>query len=269
VQNLADVAAMGARPTAVVAGLVVPDDLPVDWVTGLARGLADACLPTGAAVVGGDLSSGDAIVVSVTAHGDLEGRAPVLRSGARAGDVVALAGVCGRSAAGLALLDAGLATAGPGTRTGDRAGFDDLVDGYLRPESPLAAGLAASAAGATAMLDVSDGLLRDAGRLARASGVVVDLALESPGSVLAADVAALRPAVNALGDSGAGLGRAWVLSGGEDHGLLATFPAGGALPDGFRAIGRVLAGDGARPAGTVTVDGDAPGVAAGWDHFTK
>jgi thiamine-monophosphate kinase len=119
------------------------------------------------------------------------------------------------------------------------------------------------------MLDVSDGLLRDAGRLARASGVVVDLELGSPGAALASDVAALRPAVNALGDADAGLADAWVLSGGEDHGLLATFPAGGALPGGFRVIGRVLAPDGAWPAGTVTVDDDAPGVAVGWDHFTK
>ncbi|WP_309232755.1 AIR synthase related protein, partial [Actinotalea sp. JY-7885] len=103
VQNLADVAAMGARPTALVVALVVPPDVPVSWVLGLARGLAAACGPE-VGVVGGDLSGGSEVVVAVTVHGDLEGRAPVLRSGARPGDVVAHAGVRGRSAAGLALL---------------------------------------------------------------------------------------------------------------------------------------------------------------------
>src|SRR5690606_5267705 len=114
VQNLADVAAMGARPTALVVSLVVPGNVPAAWVEGLARGLAAACAPVGAAVVGGDLSGGDALVVAVTAHGDLEGRAPVVRSGARPGDVVAHAGVRGRSAAGLALLGAGAASPADG-----------------------------------------------------------------------------------------------------------------------------------------------------------
>jgi thiamine-monophosphate kinase len=279
VQNLADVAAMGARPTALVVALVVPGDLPVGWVTGLARGLADACAPTGAAVVGGDLSGGDAVVVSVTVHGDLGGRAPVLRSGARAGDVVAHAGVCGRSAAGLALLDGGVVASAEGsggsyeTPSDDRSELADLVDRYLRPESPLAAGSDAADAGATSMIDVSDGLLRDAGRLARASGVVLDLELEleSSRAALAADVAAVLPAASALGDAGAaGLARGWVLSGGEDHGFLATFPGGGVpLPEGFRVIGRVLASDATRPVGTVTVDGAEPGIGPGWDHFAR
>ncbi|MBX9244444.1 thiamine-phosphate kinase, partial [Actinotalea ferrariae] len=100
VQNLADVAAMGARPSALVVGLVVPADLEVAWVLGLARGLAAACGPD-VGVVGGDLSGGSEVVVAVTVHGDLEGRAPVLRGGARPGDVLAHAGVRGRSAAGL------------------------------------------------------------------------------------------------------------------------------------------------------------------------
>jgi len=248
--NLADVAAMGARPTSLVVSLVVPGDLPVAWVTGLARGLADVSGPAGAGVVGGDLSGGDAVVVAVTAHGDLEGRAPVTRSGARPGDVLAYAGHRGLSAAGLALLEAGVAD---GTTGG---GLAACVAGYLRPEAPLAAGPEAARRGATAMLDVSDGLLRDAGRLARASGVRVDVAT----AALAADVERLLPAAAALGrGSDAALG--WVLAGGEDHGLLATFPPDVALPDGFRRVGDVQPGAG------VTVDGDEPAVAAGWDHF--
>ena len=219
VQNLADVVSMGARPAALVVSLVMPGDLPVDWVTGFARGLADACTPLGAAVVGGDLSGGDQVVVAVTVHGDLEGREPVLRGGARAGDVVALAGTLGRSAAGLALLDAG------------RADVDDaLVAAYLRPDPPLAAGPVAADAGATAMMDVSDGLLRDAGRVARASGVVVDLA---PGA-RAADGARLRDGGAALAgeDDGAELVDGWVLSGGGDPRVRPAFPGAPPRPAG-------------------------------------
>lgn len=259
VQNLADVVSMGARPAALVVSLVMPGDLPVDWVTGLARGLAAACTPLGAAVVGGDLSGGEQVVVAVTVHGDLEGRGPVLRSGARPGDVVALAGAVGRSAAGLDLLEA------------DRPDVDgDLVGAYLRPDPPLAAGPAASRAGATAMMDVSDGLLRDAGRVARASGVVLDL----DASALDADRERLRAASRVLGgDASARVGApdaadrldGWVLAGGEDHALLATFPAGVALPVPFRAIGRVVAADG--PDAGVHVDGEVPHRRTGWDHF--
>ncbi|GAA1984005.1 thiamine-phosphate kinase [Isoptericola halotolerans] len=266
-QNLADIAAMGARTTSMVVSLVMPEDLPVDWVTGFARGLADAATPAGAVVVGGDLSGGDAVVVAVTVHGDLQGRAPVLRSGARPGDVVAHAGVLGASAAGLALLTAHAATAADGA-PGAPGPLAPFVAAYLRPGSPLAAGPAAADGGATAMLDVSDGLVRDAGRIARASGVSIDL---SSGS-LSRDVAALVPAAVELAiatDDAAGAHAAhdWVLSGGEDHGLLATFPAQVAdrdLPPGFREIGRVVAAD---DGPQVLLDGDRPEVSPGWDHF--
>ena len=116
-QNLADAAAMGARPVALVVSLVLPGATPVPWVEDLARGLAEACRRVGAGVVGGDLSAGDHLVIAATVHGDLQGRAPVVRSGARVGDVVVLAGRPGRSAAGLALLKAGLGGApGPAAR---------------------------------------------------------------------------------------------------------------------------------------------------------
>ena len=247
VQNLADVAAMGARPTSLVVALVIPGDLPVSWVEGLARGLAAECAPLGVGVVGGDLSGGPVVVVAVTAHGDLAGRAPVLRSGARPGDVVAHAGVAGWSAAGLALLDAG------------RADLDvELVDAHRRPVSPLVAGPAAAAAGATAMLDVSDGLLRDAARVARASGVRIDL----EAGAFEADVARLGGVALELG----AVAERWVLDGGEDHGLLATFPAGARLPAPFRAVGSVRAvATGEEPG--VSVDGAAAPARSGWDHF--
>jgi thiamine-monophosphate kinase len=255
-QNLADIAAMGARPTALVVSLVLPPTESVEWVLDLARGLAAACERHGAGVVGGDLSSGDLIVVAVTVHGDLAGGEPVLRSGARPGDVVAHAGVLGRSAAGLALLRSGANIA-----TEDR----ELIAAYLRPNPPLGSGVDARAAGATALLDVSDGLLRDAGRVARASKVTVDLI--DPSHTLAVDRAAVAHAAQVLGADPIH----WVLTGGEDHGLLATFPAGTDLPSGFRVIGAVHApadGDGLDGVAGVTVNGAAPTESiSGWDHF--
>src|SRR3954467_9769883 len=225
--NLADVAAMGATATALLVGLACPPDTSTTWLEGVAAGLADECAPLGAAVVGGDLvaaaGGSAAVVLSGTALGDLGGRAPVLRSGARAGDVVALAGRLGWSACGLAVL---------------RRGFTSpavAVNAHRRPHPPYAAGPAAAAAGATAMCDVSDGLLADAGHLATASGVVVDLdrvalvrtCLEPPGP--------LQQVAAALGADP----MAWVLTGGEDHALVATFPAAAALPDGWVAVGVV------------------------------
>lgn len=246
-QNLADVAAMGARPVALVVGLVTPRDTPVAWVEGLARGLGDACRPWDCGVVGGDLSAGPAIVVAVTAHGDLEGRAAVRRSGARVGDVVAHAGRRGWSAAGLGLLAADLPDLDPG-----------LVTAYRAPEPPLEAGPAAARAGATAMLDLSDGLLRDAARLARASGVTLDL--DPPEVAFGHDAARLEGAARAVGADPVD----WLLTGGEDHGLLATFPPDVALPAAFRRVGVVRE----RAAHPVLVAGSAPGVATtGWDHF--
>lgn len=264
-QNLADVAAMGAVPTALLVGLVAPPDLPVTWAVGLSEGLAQGCAGTSAGVVGGDLSSGPVVVVSVTALGHLEGRAPVLRSGARPGDVLALAGALGRSAAGLALLQggwprlrrlSGSPLAGP-SAVDLSALASALVQSHRRPEPPYAAGPAAARGGATAMLDVSDGLLRDAGRLAEASGVDVDL----DGSALGVFVEALRPVADALAVDA----WEWVLSGGEDHGLLATFPAG-RVPECFTVVGSVHP---SRDGGAdVLLDGHEPSsTVPGWDHF--
>lgn len=250
-QNVADMAAMGARPTHLVVALVLPGSTPVAWAEDLARGLHAACERHGADVVGGDLSGGDELVVAATVHGDLEGRPAVLRSGARAGDVVAHAGVRGWSAAGLALLTS--ATDPSSVAHGER-----LVRGFLRPEPPVALGAVAADAGATALMDVSDGLLRDADRLARASRVTLDL--DEPTEAFAEDAATLAPAARLLGQDVL----RWLLAGGEDHGLLATFPAGTPLPAGYRAVGSVRE-PAERP---VLVTGRPVETAtSGWDHF--
>ncbi|MDT7551117.1 MAG: thiamine-monophosphate kinase [Actinomycetota bacterium] len=160
--NLADVAAMGARGTALLVGLAAPGDLPVEWGLQLTDGLRDEAALVGAAVVGGDVVRSDVLVISVTALGDLEGRAPVTRSGAQVGDVVVLAGELGRSAAGLALLQ-------DGSREGE------LVDAHRRPTPPYDMGPLLAQAGATSMCDVSDGLVGDVAHIAQASGVRIDL----------------------------------------------------------------------------------------------
>ncbi len=245
--NLADIAAMGARATAMVVAVAAPPETLVSLLEGLADGLRDACaaLAPGCGVVGGDLSVSATLVIAVTAFGDLEGRDAVLRSGARDGDVVAVSGPLELAAEGLALLFERAVDADgvPDAERAQalRAEFPDALDAQLTPRPPLADGVAAALAGATAMLDVSDGLAIDARRIADASGVALDL------------------------DSAA-IGSAVALTGGEAHALLATFPpdlegSGGSLPGGFRRIGAVRAGAG------LLIDGRVYGERGGWDPY--
>jgi thiamine-monophosphate kinase len=247
-QNLADIAAMGATPVALVVSVATPAELPATWARELADGLADECARAGAAVVGGDVSQATEIVITATALGLLTGPA-VLRGGARPKDVVALAGATGFSAAGLALLRAETGGAG-------RAVLARLVRAHLAPRPGYSDGPVAAAAGATAMIDTSDGLLRDARRVAKASEVVLDL-----DSLALAPGEDLRAAATALGSPAAAMD--WVLSGGEDHALLACFPLEVPLPAPFRRIGLVRAD----PEAGVLVDGRPYHGAEGWQHF--
>lgn len=253
-QNLSDINAMGATPTSLVVSLTLPPETPVSWVEALADGLVAGIKELGAtrcSVAGGDLGRGSEIGVTVAVLGSLDGGAPVLRSGARPGDVLAIAGTVGHAAAGLALLESDNALQGltPEQRL--------LLERQCRPQPPLSAGPAARLAGATAMLDISDGLLRDGLRMATASGVALDL---DPAR-LAVLAEGLAPAVELLGTDPSG----WVLGGGEDHGLLATFPAGIQLPAGFTAIGSIEA-LGIEESPVVRIAGRAADT-GGWDHF--
>jgi thiamine-monophosphate kinase len=243
--NLADVAAMGAVPTALVVGLAVPGRTPISTVDGLAAGMWAEAGQAGTGIVGGDVVSSEQLVVSVTALGDLQGRAPVTRSGARPGDVLALCGRLGWSAAGLAVLRRGLQF--PLARSPLA-----VIAAHRVPEPPYGAGPQAASAGATAMIDVSDGLLSDAGHVAEASGVGIDV-----DSAAVAVASQLVEVASALGADA----RHWVLTGGEDHALLASFPAGVALPVGWTEVGVVREGRG------VTVDGSEV-LPGGWQHFS-
>ena len=242
-QNLADVVAMGARPTALLVGLGAPPDLPVDWATELADGLREECDLVGASIVGGDVVRHDRVIVSVTALGDLEGRDPVLRSGAKVGDIVAIAGRLGWAAAGLSVLSRGFRS--------PRV----LVDAHRRPHPPYELGIPAARSGATAMIDVSDGLVADAAHIATASGVTLHLRSH--------DVVVDGPLVEAASAFNANP-LVWVLTGGDDHALLATFPPERLLPEGVVAIGIV---QDAEPGHHVLVDGRPYDGQAGHDHF--
>jgi len=258
--NLSDVAAMGARATALVVAIVAPANTQAATLEGIADGLREACaeLAPGCGVVGGDLSVSDTLVIAVTAFGDLEGRAPVLRSGARVGDLVAISGQLGLAARGIELLfsDAVDADGHPDTARVPalRRAHGAELAAQLTPRPPLGDGVLAALAGATAMLDVSDGLGLDARRLALASGVVLDL------EGVAIGVAGL-----ALEGEHGEVTAENVLRGGEDHALLATFPLGIELPGGFRPIGHVREPGAAGP--EVRVDGVPYETRGGWDPY--
>ncbi len=238
--NLSDVAAMGGRARALVVALSAPADLPVQWALDLTRGLSEEADRVGARIVGGDVSAADHIQVAVTVLGDADSGV-VRRGGAGAGDVVAVAGRLGWAAAGFAVLSRGFRSPRM------------VVEAHRRPEPPYGQGPVAAAVGATALIDVSDGLLADLAQVARASQVAVDVRAE------AFEVPEPLQAVGAaLGVDPLRL----ILTGGDDHALAATFPSDVLLPDGWTVIGRVTSGDG------VTVDGAEYEGPPGHQHFT-
>ncbi|MFC4223408.1 thiamine-phosphate kinase [Lysinibacter cavernae] len=242
--NLSDVAAMGARPSGLTVALASPSDVPAAYLVEIARGFDAACqtLAPGCGVVGGDLSTAPVLSLSITALGNLEGRQPVLRSGAQPGDVVAVAGDLGLAAAGLSLLfdrcvDASGAASAEGI-AGLWAEHPELLAAQLAPSPPIPLGIEAAQHGASSMIDISDSLSLDASRVARASGVSINL---------------FRDQLGAYADD--------ALTGGEDHALLATFLPG-SVPHGFRVIGEV----GPLSESPLSVDGVAT-VGRGWDPF--
>jgi thiamine-monophosphate kinase len=258
-QNFADIAAQGARGVALVVSLAVPKDCELEWLQDFAGALAETAREQGVAVVGGDLSSSAQIVVNITAFGALDGREPVLRSTAQVGDVVAICGELGLSARGFEILStstdaADAADAAVAADAGER-GTTGAADGrvashatgagglqaalqaalqafaiqrYLVPEPQYAEGVWAAENGATAMMDISDGLLKDAQRLAKSSGVSIELE----------ELEELEAVAEGAGAQAQAL--AYYYLGGEDHALLATFPRGTTLNSKWQVIGRVI-----------------------------
>jgi thiamine-monophosphate kinase len=226
--NISDVVAMGAKPTALVVALAVPKVTQITWLENFADGLQAAVnhfCPT-AEIVGGDLAQSKEIVIAVTAHGDLEGRKPILRTGARPGDLLAVAGTLGQAACGLSLLQSGNQDA--------ISAYDDWVNVQKRPMPPIQAGIEAN--NASSMLDISDGLTKDAHRISKASDVKLVISKQ----YLDGYCARLEDVAERLGFAALD----WVLFGGEDHSLLATFPAGVAIHKSFKVIGHISEGQG-------------------------
>jgi thiamine-monophosphate kinase len=279
-RSLADVAAMGAVPTALLVALAAPPDLPVSWLAEFTKGLAAECTRAGATVIGGDTAQADSILLAITALGDLAGRPPVLRSGARPGDVIAVCGPLGHAAAGLALLQSAqrnppadsAAAAGPG----DSAAAS-LIAAQLSPSPPYSAGPEAAALGATAMIDISDGLIADLAHIAAASNVQINLKTADIRTTLGSPPPEFTP-------------DQWLtfaLTGGEDHSLAAAFPPEAPLPPHWHTIGEARPAPALPPeppaphpaphpqphpypppsSATVLVDGRPWSTSGGWDHF--
>lgn len=224
-RNFADIVAMGAQPTSLLVGLGAPADLELSWLDSLLAGFAEECAEVGAAVVGGDVSAADSVLLAVTALGDLQGREPVRLSGAKPGNLVAVTGRLGWAAAGYAVLSRGFRSP------------VQVVNAHRRPEPPYQEGIRAAELGATAMTDVSDGLVSDLGHLAEASGVRIELRRDA-----LAPAAKLRDVSSALNTDP----MTWVLGGGDDYALVATFPNDTRLPDSWQVIGMVNEGSGVR-----------------------
>lgn len=266
--SVSDIAAMGARPTAAVVGLARPGSLPGAEVEELYEGMHAACRHWGLRLVGGDTVSADALALSVTALGEVAPHRAVTRAGARPGDRLVLVGGLGAAAAALALLERGLDVTEP------------LLTAHRRPRPLPTAGRILAEHGASALIDVSDGLGLDLGHICAAS------------TVRASVEATALPLADGVQEAAAQLGAdVWDLAcgGGEDFALLAAVPAGRAAAAAAAAgagegvpaavVGTVVAPD---EASWPAVDGTAPTAvlslpdgsvraldALGYDHYRR
>lgn len=236
--NLSDINAMGGVATGLTIGFGAPAALPVSWAVEMVRGFEEECSKVGAHIIGGDVTASDLIILAVTALGDAV--RPVRRDGALPGDVVAFAGQLGLAGAGFAALSRGFRS--------PRA----AVEAHRIPSPPYAAGPQAANAGATAMTDVSDGLLADLGHIAESSGVAIDVTTTA---------FTLPEPVVTVGEALGADGMAFMLTGGDDYALVATFSSETTLPKGWTQIGLVSDGSG------VTVDGKPYEGPSGHQHW--
>ncbi|MDP6347339.1 MAG: thiamine-phosphate kinase [Dehalococcoidia bacterium] len=244
--NLSDVAAMGGVPGYALISLALPPQTPVEWVTGLYRGLLDIARTFRVGVVGGDVHSASQIVVTVALWGTVNAPGPLARSAARIGDRIGITGTMGASAGGLRLLKEGRPVPGP------------LRQAHLHPRPQIEAGQGLLHCGVKAAIDISDGLLADLGHLCRASGV---------GASVAAERVPVDPHLREVfGDDALAL----ALSGGEDYQLLFTAP--GEVIEKvqvevpFTDIGEITQ----RRKGVEVMDAAGRSVALpqkGWQHF--
>ena len=237
--NLADLFSMGATPKYLLVGAAISEINNSEVITELAQGIRSVADKFEVSVIGGDLSKSEKMSLSITALGEIA-RDPITRSGASAGDLIYLSALPGLSAAGLAILERGL----------DRPKY--VVQAHLNPKlvAPIKLMEVASA-----MSDISDGLVSDARNVARASKVDLNF-----------DTNALEasPDFKDLGELATELGvdvYDWILSGGEDHFFIATVPEKYADKNLGIQVGKVVAGS-----GLITIDG-VQTQRAGYQHF--
>jgi len=262
VVNVSDVAAMGGSPRYALVSLGVPKSVEMTWIVELYAGLRDAASEYALAIVGGDTSVSPTVVISIALVGEVAHSLAVTRSGARPGDRVVVTGTLGAAAGGLRIASAQkhdlAAVASRQGRT--------LLAARARPVARVGEGQTLAREGATAMMDVSDGLAIDLGRLCRESRVGATVVL--PNVPVSPALFELR---SALGIEPLEL----ALGGGEDYELLATLPPRAVelttqlLKDRFGTkltdIGEIRKGE-----GLVAIDADGserPLEAQGWDHF--
>lgn len=257
--NVSDIAAMGGSPRWALVALACPDGTPAEEIEAFYEGALALCDAHGIVIVGGDTSSSPAgWLVNVTVLG--EAASPVLRSTARPGDVVAVTGQLGRSAAGLALLEREAAPTGL-----PAAVLAEVTDAHLRPRPRVAeARWLAAAGGVTAMMDLSDGLATDLGRL---------VAESAAGATVHTDRVPIAPATRAVSTALGHEALAWATGGGEDYELLVTCERGAferlhaGLPGAqLTAVGEITPGPGLR---WLDAGGRAVAVAAGFEHFSR
>ncbi|MEP7033513.1 MAG: thiamine-phosphate kinase [Actinomycetota bacterium] len=261
--NVSDIAAMGASPRYALASLALPSDIEAAWVVELYGGMRAACDEYALALVGGDLSRAERLVISVMVLGEVSRGHAVTREGARAGDAIVVTGSLGAAAAGLALSRA----PAPVLLAALSAGWArELLDALARPAARVGEGVTLAQCGATAMMDLSDGVAKDLSRLCIASGVGARVRLADVPIPEAVRAAAAALAVDPLD---------LAISGGEDYELLATIAptevdgARERLRDRFGlALTRV--GDIVEGQGLVAVDAhgaESTMEPKGWDHF--
>ncbi len=238
--NLSDIAAMGATPRWMTLALTLWDK-DEQWVESFADGLYAAAGTHNVALVGGDTTQGDSVVATVHLTGEVEQGGALLRSGAQVGDTVYVTGTVGDAAAGLGLLQSGVADV-------------ELVQRFLRPEARIEQGRALRGR-AHAAIDVSDGLVADLGKLAAASGVGAEI-----------DIGKLPLSAALLARYDRGSAEQLALTGGDDYELCFTAPADAVADlDGITDIGVVTEGDRIvcrRDGEIVEVD------ASGYRHFS-
>src|SRR4051794_22840277 len=219
--GLSDLAAMGALPGEAYVVVASPPELGDEALLAIADGLAEVAKRYGVTIAGGDLVSSPVLVISVTAVGYApNGSRLVTRAGARAGDLVAVTGRLGGAAGAVSLMDGGGDSVRPELR-------EAMLMRQLNPAARVSEGLALAAEGATAMIDVSDGLGADAGHISRSSGCRLEIGLDR------------IPLVPGLDEVAGGRGPAIELaaSGGEDYELLVAIPPD-RLPGATEAVRR-------------------------------